>query len=271
MSSNYAPIPIIERMSSVMDIILNSPSGVRAVDLLHTQNIPKTTLYRLLTAMTKEGFLFCDADTGVYTIGTKFTTSYVSMDERSSLLRESAIEHLKWLASQMQETVKLSVLSNWSAYVVASIESPQPVRIKIDTGVNFPLHAGATGKIFLCDFNDSMLKKYYQFYAAPYTDQTIMSVDQMAEELKLIKEQGYAFDNGEYMPEILAFAVPIKSQAGNTIAALSLPYPSMRRDHVDKELAVTLLNQTASLISASYSSKRDKESPAQLIGHSVNA
>lgn len=265
MSSNYAPIPIIDRMSVILDIMLNSPNGASASELFHRENIPKTTLYRLLTSMVQNEFLSYNSDTGMYTIGSKFTMTYVSMDEQTNRLKETSIPHLNQLVGQVQETVKLSVLSGWSAYVIASVESQQPIRIKIDTGATFPLHAGATGKIFMCDFSRATLQKYYAIHANRYTSTTIMSIEEMEAELDTVRTCGYALDNGEYLPEILAIAVPVKNQAGTTIAALSIPYPSLHRDRINIEQAAKLLNQTASAISLSCSPEGTKESPARVV------
>ncbi len=265
MSSNYAPIPIIDRMSAILDIVLSSPNGASASELFHRENIPKTTLYRLLTTMVQNEFLSYNPDTGLYTIGIKFTMTYVSMDEQTNYLKETSMPHLNRLVEQVQETVKLSVLSGWNAYVIASVESQQPIRIKIDTGGSFPLHAGATGKILMCDFSKSTIEKYYKIYGSRYTSTTIMSVAEMEAELNTIRTCGYALDNGEYLPEILAIAVPIKNQGGNTIAALSVPYPSLHRDRIDVEKTIELLKQTASAISLSYSPKGTKENPARLV------
>ena len=126
MSSHYSPIPIINRMSSLLNSILASPNGLRANELLRTENIPKTTLYRLLTSMTENELLTYIPTSGVYTLGPKFTAAYTSMDERAGRLREAAMPHLRFLAEQVQETVKLTVLSGMQSYTIASVEGTRP-------------------------------------------------------------------------------------------------------------------------------------------------
>lgn len=264
--SSYAPIPIIERMSAILEIVLKSPDGIRASDLLRRESIPKTTLYRLLTTMVENDFLSYNSANGLYGIGSKFTMTYISMQEQTNHLREVSLVHLQQLAEQLQETTKLSILSGWEAYVIASVESQQPIRIKIDIGATFPLHAGATGKALMCDLDDASIRRYFKLHAQPYTSKTIISIDEMMHELETIRKNGYALDNGEYSPEISAIAVPIKNQTGSTIAALSIPYPSIHRDRINTSLAVELLKQTAAAISLSCSKENSKTTPARVIG-----
>lgn len=265
MSSNYSSIPIVDRMASVLDIILYVPNGITASELLHLLDIPKTTLYRLLSSMVKNELLSYFPETGNYTIGPKFTLTYVSMDERAARLRETAMPHLHALANQAEETVKLSVLSGLQSYTIATVESSRPLRISVDTGAIFPLHAGATGKVLLCAFNDTALQRYFKSYGTAYTDATITDINEMKKELEIIRKRGYATDIGEYMPEICAVAAPVTDLSGQIIAAISIAFPSMHKDHIDMDELAASIQQTASAVKAAYMSVEVQKYPARLI------
>lgn len=268
MSSNYSSIPIIDRMASVLDIILDIPNGITASELLHLLNIPKTTLYRLLSSMVQNELLSYFSETGTYTIGPKFTLTYVSMEERASRLREAAMPHLRALADQIGETVKLSVLSGLQSYTIATVESSRPLRISVDTGALFPLHAGATGKILMCSLNDAAMQRYFKSYAIAYTDATITDITEMKKELDIIRKRGYATDVGEYMPEIYAVAAPVTDCSGQITAAISIAYPSMHKDHIRMDELAAQLQQTAAAVGIAYISEEVQKYPARLIQES---
>jgi len=266
MSGNYTPIPIIDRMASILDYITTERNGITARDLLRTMDIPKTTLYRLLASMTQNEFLTYHPETSLYTLGAKFTTTYVSMDERASCLREAAMPHLQFLANQVQETVKLSVLSGLQSYTISSVEGNRPMRISIDTGAIFPLHAGAAGKVLLASLSEQSIQRYYKLYGVRYTDATIMSVEDIMKELETFRKQGYTIDRGEYMSEIWAVAAPVLDPAGQIIAAISIAYPAATQDHIDIPQLAALIIQTAQSIAAAFSAKESWERPARLVG-----
>ena len=265
MNNNYTPIPILNRMSEIIDIFLRSPNSLRANDLLHQLDIPKATFYRLLHSMCANGFLSYSPDAGVYSLGLKFHTAYTSMDERASHVREAAMPHLNYLANQVQETVKLSVLSGLQSYTIASVEGNRPLRISIDTGAVFPLHAGAAGKVLMCSIGDDAIEQYYLRYGTRYTDATIMTIPEMKEELHQIGIRGYAVDNGEYMPEIRAVAAPIKDAYGAIIAAVSVAYPVSNQDSIAPAHLATQVMQTAHAISLTYAAKEAWPQPAKLV------
>ena len=269
MSSNYAPIPIINRMTSILDKVLTSPSGVSTTELLRSEDIPKTTLYRLLASMTVNEYLSYSSETGTYILGNKFTTTYVSLDERVFRLREAALPFLRRLADEVQETVKLTVLSGMQSYTVASFEGSRPLRISIATGAIFPLHAGASGKVLMCTLSSSAVRQYYAFYGKAYTDNTIMSIEEMEKELAQIRAQGYATDNGEYMPEIKAIAVPVYDASRQIIASISISYPSTYQDHIDCQHLIAQAAQTAQQISTALVTQNHHAPLAQLINHNT--
>ena len=208
------------------------------------------------------------SETGSYTIGPKFTLTYVSMEERASRLRETAMPHLRALADQIGETVKLSVLSGLQSYTIATVESSRPLRISVDTGALFPLHAGATGKILMCSLNDAAMQRYFKSYGIAYTDATITDISEMKKELEIIRKRGYATDIGEYMPEIYAVAAPVTDCSGQITAAISIAYPSMHKDHIRMDELAAQLQQTAAAVGTAYISEEVQKYPARLIQES---
>lgn len=265
MSNNYSAIPIIDRMALVLDFISENSGTATAASILRAMDIPKTTLYRLLASMTENDLLTFLPETGSYCIGPKFTATYISMDERNGKLREIAAPHLQFLADQVQETVKLSVLSNLQSYTISSVEGNRPIRISIDTGAVFPLHAGAAGKVLLCSLSEHMLRRYYELYGVRYTDTTIMTVPDMLLELEKIRTQGYATDRGEYMSEIQAVAAPITAPGRQTIAAVSIAYPTSTHTAAEEQRFINILIQTCHFISDAMSTADIWEHPARLI------
>lgn len=269
MSEKYAPIPIIDRMASVLDILMENPNGIRSSDLLRTENIPKTTLYRLLASMTKNGFLSYSEKTGLYSIGAKLMSLCGSVEEQANFLREIAMPHLHLLANQVRETVKLAVLSGMRIYTLATVEGDQPLRISIDPGAIFPLHAGASAKILLSTFSDAMIDHLF-FNSTPYTEFTITSAEEMKKELERIRACGYAIDRGEYILEINAVAVPITDLSGRTIAALSVTYPSFSKETIDIPLLASQLAKTARMISEEMAMRENVALPARLLQERPN-
>jgi IclR family acetate operon transcriptional repressor len=63
-----------------------------------------------------------------------------------------------------------------------------------------------------------------------YTDKTITALGHFQQELELIRQQGYAVDNGEQEEGVRCLAVPVYGSKGKVIAAVSISGPSSRLD-----------------------------------------
>jgi len=61
-----------------------------------------------------------------------------------------------------------------------------------------------------------------------YTENTITDVSKLKQELSIIKREGIAIDNEEFVPGVKCVATPIKDANGNVVAAASISGPSGR-------------------------------------------
>lgn len=268
MGSHYTPIPIIDRMSHLLKVIIASPDGVKAKSLLHTASIPKTTFYRLLTSMVDNNLLSYHPESDCYTLGRMFTSTYAHRDEQIWSLRDLAGPYLKELACDIEETVKLAIISGICSYTICVAESDQPMRISIDLGSVFPLHVGAAGKVFMCGFEEAFLQYYSEAcdtLGTQYTNKTILTMEALRQELLLTRKRGYAIDLGEFSSDICAISVPVLNSIGQTIAAISVVYPAFKQQEIDIPTLVQKAKITSGIISDQLNTKSSFSSPRAYI------
>ncbi len=104
--------------------------------------------------------------------------------------------------------------------------------------IEFTGAAGSTGDTGLTEFSDCSectgAVKLQRF-----TSRTIVSVDALMEEIKKVKQAGYATDDGEREEGVVCIAAPVRDYAGNIVAAVSVSGPASRldKDALDKARA----------------------------------
>ena len=70
-----------------------------------------------------------------------------------------------------------------------------------------------------------------------YTKNTIQTLDKLEEELDRVRQQGYAFDNEEFLPGLFCVAVLVpRAEGGRSNMAVATQAPIMRMT-ADKALA----------------------------------
>ncbi|RKL62379.1 hypothetical protein DXT63_12210 [Thermoanaerobacteraceae bacterium SP2] len=90
------------------------------------------------------------------------------------------------------------------------------------------------GRVLLTDLPEEALDSIFTAPIKPLTPYTITDIEKIKEQIKKIKEQGYAIDNEEFCLGVKCIAAPIKGFGGKTVAAISVSIPTIRIESDEK-------------------------------------
>jgi len=164
-------------------------------------------------------------------------------------VREKARPMLEELHQLTQETVNLYILDGTERVCVERLESSQRVRVIVQIGERMPLHAGSAGKAILAFAPAKLVERILEKPLERMTDNTITSPKRLLEELRSVRNCGYAVSRAERFTDAMGLAAPIFDAAGNVTAALNVSGPLVR--FTDAEVAkyapkvVQLANQVS--------------------------
>lgn len=224
-------VQTIERVSSLIDILSQSPRGISIRDLSAKVKLPKGTTHRLLSSLTYFGFVRQDPKTRNYLLGFKFI-EFGQLILSQLDLRKEAEPFLKDLAEKTKETVHLVFLDRNEIVYIDKVEADHGqggLRMASRIGLRNPAHSSAVGKVLLADLPEEALEIFLRNKGLPWrTDNTITEPNQLKEHLKLVKRQGYAIDDEENEKGIRCVGAPIYNETGKVVAAVSVSGPAFR-------------------------------------------
>lgn len=218
-------VPVIDRMMEVLGELEHQDSGLSIRALTDALRLPRTTIYRILNTLHRHGMVWRD-EAGTYHLGRRLLTLAAHVAARVSDIDLAAIAqpHLDWLAAELGEGVKLSVIDQQGVLVLAAAPGRREYALTVAPGQRLPLHAGAASKLLLAYLPRAELDEWLSRPLAAYTARTITDPKRLRAELSRIRRQGWARDLGEHAPSIMAFAAPVFSSGGKLEAALSVPF-----------------------------------------------
>jgi len=185
-------------------------------------NLPKSTIYRILHSLEEEGFLIQDLKNNKYSLWLKFF-ELGSIVMGSMELHEKARPVLRELVKATDETVHLTVLNGTEVIYIDKIESTRPFQMYSKLGRRAPAYCTGVGKALLAYLPDKDIDELFKDKKLiAYTKNTITDLDKLKEELKTIRNRGYAIDNEEINYGLKCVAAPIKNYTGRTIASISI-------------------------------------------------
>jgi IclR family transcriptional regulator, KDG regulon repressor len=221
-------IQVLERAFAVLEVLAGHRSDLRLADLAGAVQLHKSTVHRLLAVLVAEHVVEKSVASGKYRLGSKLIElgrAAVSHLE----IYDVARPHLASLVSEIGETAHLAVLRGGEVVSLVNVQSRHTLCTPSTVGARSPAYCTSLGKAMLAFFPPSELKEFLSHHVLkPYTRKTITSVSRLREELRLVRERGYAVDDEEREEGLRCIGSPVRDHSGDVIAAVSIAGPAFR-------------------------------------------
>ena len=196
------------RILNILEEIVIDPDNFTAKKISHKLKIPLPTIYRHIETLCEEKYLV-SSNSKSYLPGPKMRNLILKSlpYEPNFTLRRS---YLRKLTNDIEETVSLSIPIGTKLVYFDRIEFHWPMQLNLEAGDHLPLHASASGKLYLSSINEEKVIQIFRNIKTPKNAKnTITDISQFKKELKKIKNQKYAFDDEEWFNGMVGLSVPI--------------------------------------------------------------
>jgi IclR family acetate operon transcriptional repressor len=200
-----------DRVLAVLTELAQHPGGVGLDQLARTVQSPKPTVHRALMALRRAGFASQNGR-GHYQLGDELLRlAFANHEARPDHLRVQPV--LEALAERYGETAHYAVLDGRSVVYRAKVDPRAgAVTLTSTIGGRNPAHCTAVGKLLLSYAlpDDAAVAGWVD--DAPLdgrTPHTLTTAAELARELALIRQRGYATDDQENEVGVNCLAVPV--------------------------------------------------------------
>lgn len=195
-------------------------------DLAALAELSRSNTHRTLQTLIAAGYVEKNPQNSGYRPTLKLFELAAQRSARLDV-RKVAAPYMRRLASDTNETAHLSVLDKLDVIYIDKIDSPNPVRAYSMIGGRAPAYAVATGKVLLAFQRNDYLQTY-ESELVRHTENTLVSISALKEELNDISRIGYAINRGEWRANVGGIAAPIFDAYNNPIAAIGISGPLER-------------------------------------------
>jgi IclR family pca regulon transcriptional regulator len=206
-------------------------------ELAEELDMNPSTTHRYASTLAALGYLEQD-DSRKYRLGLRVTDLGLSALSGSGL-REHAYPFLKGLARETSCSVSVTVLDGTDIRYVERLQGSLALRrgaeLELGSGSRLPAYCTAMGKVLLAHLPDNEMR----LLLAPIglsrrAPNTIVSKKKLQRELEEVEAAGFAVNDEELAPELIAIAAPVRNSAGDVAAAVGvsahssiIPLPQM--------------------------------------------
>lgn len=225
MPNDHAParratIQSVDRAARILKVLASGPRRLGVSEIADRLGLTRPTVHGLLQTLQAHGFVEQDRDSDKYQLGAgllQLGNSYLDLNE----LRARSLVHAERLAARADAAVRVGVMHGPSVVIVHHVFRPDTTLQILEVGAELPPHASALGKAMLAYAPERVIDDLMSERLPRLTSRTLAPTA-LLDELKAIRERGFAGERDEAILGESSIAAPIFDHSGHAVGAIGI-------------------------------------------------
>lgn len=227
-TKNNGSMQTIDRAMLVLRSFSKNESVLSLADLHKKTGLSKSSLQRILNSLVYNKVMEKDDRNKTYKLGIELYFLAQLVDVNAQIF-SIAKPYMEVLRDKYGESVSLNIIKDGERICIGYFEGSYELTALSYIGQTSPLYAGASAKVLLAYLSEeeqqgAIEKMTFERIA----NRTIPSKEKLMEEIKEIRQVGYAFSYEERVEGGFSTSAPIKNRENELIASVSMAGPIFR-------------------------------------------
>lgn len=240
-------VPAARRALAVLRLLAAAPGPLPASSIARALELPRSSTYHLLTAMSQDGFVTYIPEERRWGLGV------AAFETGSAYLRHEPLERLarpllRRLVDQVGEIAQLGILHGAETLYLLKEQPPRPVTLVTDVGVRMPAHLTASGLSLLAHLPPAQVRALFPGRFVNRTGKGPTSLRELRRTLTDGARRGWSMEDGHITEGFASIAACAFDHTGHPTAAITVTF--RRQDHPPETwptLAAQIRTSAASL------------------------
>jgi IclR family transcriptional regulator, acetate operon repressor len=217
------------RVGDVLLMFVAEPGPIGVTAIARQLGISKAVVHRILQSLVSRQLLAVDSESSSYRLGPAVAAlgARALQDLDLRILAQAVMRDLQ---AETEETTTLSLLVGTSRVYLDQIVSQHEIRMTVELGRSFPLHAGSSGKVMLAFAPPDVRERVLRAPLGRLTTETETDPGVLSAELDQIVADGVAVSRGERERGAGSVAAPVFRFDESVTGAISVCGPITRFD-----------------------------------------
>jgi IclR family acetate operon transcriptional repressor len=210
----------VARAFALLELMTQAGGVVGLSQLAQRSQLPTPTIHRLLRTLVADGYVR-QLPSRRYSLGPKLIHLGAVAGQVSGVWAQPVLDGL---VERLGESANLASLDRDMMVYVAQAPSPHAMRTFTEVGRRVHPHCTGVGKAILAELPDDQVRAIVARSGLPaQTDRTLTDPEDLLAELALVRQRGYAVDEGEQEVGVRCYAVAVPAAAVPTAVSISGP------------------------------------------------
>lgn len=217
--------PALEKGLDILELLSLHEGGLTQMQIAKQLNRSVSEIFRMLIVLAQRGYVAQDPRTDSYGL----TTMLFEIAHRTPLVKRLttlAGPMMQQLASQVNQSVHLAILSDDGCLIVGQVDSPDTNVMSVRLGTRIDLWKASSGRVILAYTPEERLNRYFTDVPLPQE----LTKTEVRAQLDYIRSVGYEIRDSFVVRGIVNISVPVIDHSGYAIAAVTIPFLERYQD-----------------------------------------
>lgn len=239
-------VPAAENTLRILSFLATRPAPVAASAIARELELPRSTVYHLLTTLAAHGFVLHLREERRWGLGASAFELAGGYTRQQPLARRGR-PLVAALSDRLGESAHLAVMSGGDVLYIVEERAPRRPALVTDVGVRLPAHLTASGRAMLAALPREQVRALYPDLSA-FPDRTGVgprTPRELREVLREVRSRGYATENSEIADGLRSVGAAVLDAAGWPVAAVAVTWG---RADLDEELLAAAVQECAATL-----------------------
>lgn len=244
-------VPALDKALDILELMSELSHPVTPSQIAQQVGRSLQEVYRIVLVLEGRGYIIRPPgnealvlSTQLFGLATRFPPFRRVVDVAQPIINSLAINS--------GEAVHIAVLDGLRMCIIAQVDSPQPIGVRLRVGAHSPAVLGSSGRTLIA-FQPELVREWYMRQAATHLDENELAYGRRR--IDKIIENGCEIVEGRLLPGVIDISFPILDGAGNTLAAVTVPYLGTYGTPKPMNLVAEMLHEAADSISMTMGGK----------------
>lgn len=221
----------VARILDVLEVVAAAGGEMALGEIATAADLPVPTIHRLVRTLVDRGYMR-QLPSRRYALGSRL----IPLGEiAGAALGTWARPVLSGLVDRLGESANLAVLDGDRVTYIGQVPSRHAMRVYAEVGQRVSPHCTGAGKALLSQLSDQDVRALLARTGMPaQTPHTITDPDTFLEQLRTVRELGFALDESEHAIGVHCVAVPVTGHETRLAVSISGPSARMTAELVDR-------------------------------------
>lgn len=239
-------VPAADGTLRILRYLAGRPAPVAASAIARELELPRSTVYHLLSTLSAHGFVLHLREERRWGLGTsafELASGYARQQPLARLGRPLVAA----LSDRLGESAHLAVMSGGDVLYIVEERAPRRPALVTEVGVRLPAHLTASGRAMLAALPREQVRALYPS-ASAFPDRTgrgPRTPGELRELLREVRARGFAVEDSEVADGLRSVGAPVRDHSGWPVAAVAVTWAG---DGIQEESLAEAVKETAALL-----------------------